>query len=88
LDIAVEGDSFENARVRLEGAIREYLGHLSTFPEADRERLQRRHAPRWLLAKLWLLATLARLSYRNSDKQDGRPTGFGTIRFRGCPVDV
>lgn len=57
-DIAVEGNSFQEARESLESCIQMFLERISELPEAEREKLLGRKSP-WhlrarLACKVWL----------------------------------
>jgi hypothetical protein len=56
-DLAVQGQSFETVRVKLNDAIQTYLATVLTLPQADRKRLLSRRAPFsvWLTPFLHLL---------------------------------
>lgn len=45
LDLAVQGDSFEQVYRDLADAVAQYLDHVHTLPAADQRRLLRRRAP-------------------------------------------
>ena len=53
-DLAVQGDSFDSVRLKLDDAIRLFLETIHDLPEADRKRLLNRRAPlsQWLYP-LW-----------------------------------
>jgi hypothetical protein len=58
LDLAVQGNSFEEVRNSLNKAINVYVKSASAQPEPDRTRLLHRKAPvlvrlRWVLLALW-----------------------------------
>lgn len=54
LDIAVQGDTFEDVAEDLRTAIEEFITHVKMLPEPDRSRLLSRKAPWHLRAKYGL----------------------------------
>jgi hypothetical protein len=56
-DLAVQGQSFESVRLKLDDAIHVYLASIATLPQDDRRRLLNRRAPLslWLTPFLHLL---------------------------------
>lgn len=61
LDIAVDGESFQEVKDRLDAAIEQYVESVLELPEQDQARLLSRRAPRYLRAQFVLLSWLTKL---------------------------
>jgi predicted RNase H-like HicB family nuclease len=79
LDIAVQGDSFEQVYRDLNGAIENYVESLEDLPERERVRLLHRKAPLSMRVKLFWFPLIAALFGRNGNIERH---GF----LRPCPA--
>ena len=70
LDISVQGDSFEDAKSMLNGAITSFLEVLEGESEADRKRLLNRRSPLWLRTLYYWSFVLYRLRVKNSSQKE------------------
>src|SRR5260370_42139894 len=68
LDIAVQGDSFQDVSRRLRDAITSYLDYIETLPERDRERLMYRRAPLWTRSR-WILGAISTMVFRRTNNE-------------------
>jgi len=72
LDVAVQGESFEEVYNSILDAVPAYIESLSDLPEADQARLLDRRSPLSLRFRFVWLAVLALFRSKNSNSLDGR----------------
>jgi hypothetical protein len=70
LDLAVQGDSFEQVYRDLADAVAQYIDHVHTLPPAEQRRLLRRKAP--VALRLRFVGAALALAFLPRSEQRGR----------------